>query len=499
MKNEYFLYSAHNQIAMREVKGMKKICICAILFFGFALSSFCQNREMDSLKQLLSRTTSDTFRVDLLVKLGLLEQSFEGGLRYAEDALALAKKIHYKKGEGASLNQIGNQYFAASNYPTALNFYFQGLKRREEAGDTKGISASNGNIGNVFSQLGDIDRALSHHLKSLQFSPSTDAYGKAAALGNVGIDYAIRGQLDSALYYQQRAYELYNQSQSKYQYIVTLNALGGLHTKLGNYELAKSYFSLGLQNGVAYNDSINTAFTYLGLAKLFKQLKQEDSCIAYAKRAMIYARPQQTVAQNVIVEAGKLISQLYAGKNDKEAYTYLKLAMDTRDSTFSREKILQIQNMAFAEQERQKEIQEQKMKEAEDRQHNLQYAAIAFGVVTLVVCFLMLSHSVLANQKLIKFLGIVSLLIVFEFLNLLLHPYLGEFTHHSPVWMLLTMVCIAALLVPLHHRIEHWLTHKLVEKNNKIRLAAAKKTIAQLEGKENGASVKKSTNAQHEL
>jgi hypothetical protein len=48
--------------------------------------------------------------------------------------------------------------------------------------------------------------------------------------------------------------------------------------------------------------------------------------------------------------------------------------------------------------------------------------------------------------------------------------------------MLLIMVAVAAVLVPLHHRLEHWITHKLVEKNVRIRLAAAKRTIQQLEG-----------------
>jgi len=43
------------------------------------------------------------------------------------------------------------------------------------------------------------------------------------------------------------------------------------------------------------------------------------------------------------------------------------------------------------------------------------------------------------------------------------------------------LVCIAALLVPLHHRLEKWATHKLVEKNKQLRLASAKKTIEKLE------------------
>jgi hypothetical protein len=48
--------------------------------------------------------------------------------------------------------------------------------------------------------------------------------------------------------------------------------------------------------------------------------------------------------------------------------------------------------------------------------------------------------------------------------------------------MLLALVLIASLLIPIHHKIQHWLTNKLVEKNKRIRLAAAKKTIAILEG-----------------
>ncbi len=50
------------------------------------------------------------------------------------------------------------------------------------------------------------------------------------------------------------------------------------------------------------------------------------------------------------------------------------------------------------------------------------------------------------------------------------------------VLMLAAMVGVAALLIPLHHKLEHWITHKMVEKNKKIRLAAARKTIADLEG-----------------
>jgi hypothetical protein len=70
---------------------------------------------------------------------------------------------------------------------------------------------------------------------------------------------------------------------------------------------------------------------------------------------------------------------------------------------------------------------------------------------------------------------------VFEFINLLVHAYLEELTNHAQVLVLLMLVGIAALLIPLHHRLEKWAIVKLIEKNKRVRLAAAKLTIEKLE------------------
>ena len=47
--------------------------------------------------------------------------------------------------------------------------------------------------------------------------------------------------------------------------------------------------------------------------------------------------------------------------------------------------------------------------------------------------------------------------------------------------MLVILIAIAALLVPLHHKLEKWIVHSVVEKNKGIRLEAAKRTIEKLE------------------
>jgi len=148
---------------------------------------------------------------------------------------------------------------------------------------------------------------------------------------------------------------------------------------------------------------------------------------------------------------------------------------------FNAKTVQQTQLLAFEENVRQQQLAEEKIKLEEQRKENIQFALIALGIISFIILFLLLSRSFITNAKMIEFFGVIALLIVFEFLNLLLHPFLERITHHSPILMLLALVCIAALLVPLHHRAEKWATQKLIEKNKQIRLDAAKRTIEKLE------------------
>ena len=179
-----------------------------------------------------------------------------------------------------------------------------------------------------------------------------------------------------------------------------------------------------------------------------------------------------------------MLTDIYEKTNCDSTLKYAKVLKIANDSLTSSKVNQQILLMTFEEDLRQQELAVEKIKATEERKQNIQYALIALGIIVLVTLYLLLSRSFITNTKLIEFFGVIALLIVFEFLNLLLHPFLERITHHSPPLMLLALVCIAALIVPLHHKLEKWATAKLVEKNKQLRLAAAKKTIKELE-KEN--------------
>lgn len=456
---------------------MKKTLLLFLLFISVNICN-AQIREIDSLQQKLSVSVEDTNKVQVLIALSMYDQSYEHGLLLAEEALALAKKLGDKKGEGQSLHQMANQFRSVNNFPLALHYEIESLKIAEQLKDSLSISRALGGIGSGYRSQGDHRMALSFYLKSNEIQKSIrNNYRLAVTNGNIGETYELLNQLDSALIYFNNSYSYFNSGRDKYQMAYALNGLGSVQTKFGNAELALSYYRLAVANGLIYSDSLQLPKSVMGLARLFKNSGNTDSSVYYAKKVLEFSRPENPLQ----AEAGKLLFELFVNKNDKEAIKYLSLAMTAMESNLNLEKNRQVQNLLQNEKQRQLDLGETSALESANRKQNLQYAAIALGLVIFIILFLLLSHSVVANQRLINFLGILALLIVFEFINLFLHPYLDKMTDHSPVLMLGIMVAIAALLIPLHHRLEKWITHRLVEKNKKIRLESAKRTIAKLE------------------
>jgi uncharacterized membrane protein len=166
-----------------------------------------------------------------------------------------------------------------------------------------------------------------------------------------------------------------------------------------------------------------------------------------------------------VINDAKILRESYFAINRQDsAYYYGIMEVNYRDTAFDEQSINQVCDMTLAEQIRQNEEAENLKEQKQKSKRNIQYSAIALVIVSFLILFLLFSRSI----------RIIGLLITFEFINLLVHPYLAHFTHDSPFLILLCMVMIAALLVPIHHYLDGKVTHQLVEKNKRLKIAAAR-------------------------
>lgn len=458
-------------------KTIALFCILAI-----AQLSYAQKGSVNDLLNSLASEKNDNTRIDLINKFIANTAEVDPILDLKNSQLILldAQKRKDKISEAIALSNIAYDYRAFGNRAKSLTYNLEAVAIATSTGNEKAIANTKLNLAHNYKDQAEFPKAITLYKSVAEISIKLDDYlVQEWVFSSLGEVYLYTGHLDSALMYSQRSYEVCLKIKDKDFSSTILQILGAIQGKMGNKALAISYFDMSIKQ--AYEDNsprwINAAYT--ALSKYYYEAGQIDSAILYAKKALSIVK--NTSFSNKSIHPAKLLLDIYENTNSDSAIKYFKLYRAANDSLFNAKIIQQTQLMTFENDLRQQELATEKIKAEQQRKQNIQYALIAFGIITFIISFLLLSRRHITNTKLIQFLGVVALLLVFEFLNLLLHPFLERITHHSPVLMLLALVGIAALLVPLHHKLEHWATHKLIEKNKQIRLASAKKTIKQLE------------------
>jgi len=297
----------------------------------------------------------------------------------------------------------------------------------------------------------------------------------------LGEIYLAAGQLDSALIHTQKAYELTMRSGINDYLGAIYGQLGAIQARMGDPRLAENYIHLAVEEGYRIGSPKYINIPYPALAEFHAAARRSDTAIVYARQAIDVV--QGTPFSTMVRKPAQLLTELYRNIAVDSAFKYSEMYKAANDSLYNFKAIQQTQLMTFEEEARQQQLVVARAQNQQQRGRNMQFAGIALGIVAFIIGFLVFSRSRYASAKLISFLSVVALLIVFEFLNLLLSPIIGDLTNNTPIFMLLALVCVAALLAPLHQRIQKWAGKRLVEKNNEARLAQAKKVVEELEVK----------------
>jgi tetratricopeptide (TPR) repeat protein len=466
---------------------MKRTFIIVFICLATYNCSNAQNKYADSLKALIATTDKPIEKFDLLHKLG--EGLFSGDFSkidstFCMQLLRIAQDLKNDSLLAISYDWLGNYFVWTSDYNKAMEYFLKGIPLAKKVNDKRRLSSLYVDLSVVYNSINNAaeeikyiklassnlpDKSLpSFHFMDIQVKVLLAKY------------YLSHGQPDSALHYVQASREVNLILKTKFFEAMCNVLSGGVYEQLGDTALAEVYY----KKAVSIENANGDFFAFNSPTKMYSEFLLRHHKVPEAKILALQCLAGSKEIKNNelgLAAAGYLQGICHLLGQPDSAYYYSRIEMSLRDSVFSQEKINRIQSMAFVEQLRLRDEELKNIKAEEERQRQIQYLFIGIGIIAAVLLFLLLSHSIIAKEGLIKFIGIIGLLVVFEFINLLIHPALERMTHHSPVLMLLILVCLAALLIPLHHRLEKWVTHKMVEKNKRIRLAAAKRTIEQLE------------------
>jgi len=453
--------------------GMK---IITLIFLLIPAGLYAQKQKADSLYKLLANEKIDTNRVTLMWKIGDATNIYDPGkaLILTQEALFLAKNIKYEEGQSRSLGIIGNIFIRMGNYPRALESYLLKLKLEEKKNRPRNLASVLMNIGIVYTFQEQYNQALVYYYKSDSVIYNNNVhdlkYNIALSLGDV---YDRLNNIDSAYSYFNRSLVIANEQKNSDFIGASMIGIGHSYLKQGNYPLSLANYQSSIPYLKEANDDDLLCEVTLGLAKLFQKMGKNDSAVFYAGQSLSIAEKGGFLPRHL--DAANFLSEYYnKGKNIDSAFFYLNYVQRLNDSINSKDRIRESQMLSSNEQLRQLEIEENKKIAKKERKQQLKLLFIAI----LNPGFFLLT-TLLRRKKnhirLDKILRILSLLILFEYLTLLLHPYVVEFTNHTPVYEMFIFVSIAAILIPAHHRVETWLIKWLIKNRplyagNKIKL-----------------------------
>ncbi len=154
--------------------------------------------------------------------------------------------------------------------------------------------------------------------------------------------------------------------------------------------------------------------------------------------------------------------------NPKLALQYYKQMNVVKDSleNLSKQKDLLTAEIGNANKrlDRQKEEEEEALRV----RNNLQYMGITAAIASVFIMLVMLGVFKM-SPSVIKALGFFAFIFLFEFIVLLLDEQIHDLTLGEPWKVLGIKIIIIGILLPLHHTLEHKVTHYLTNKAHRLR------------------------------
>jgi tetratricopeptide (TPR) repeat protein len=444
-------------------KQLLKRCFFILAFFCLTTTVFSQKPLADSLSRLLATETEDTSRVRLMWQLASKISVYnpDTALSLSQQALYLARAINYEEGQSRSLGILANIFMRIGNYPKALEINIKKLQLEEKRNRPENLASVLMNIGIVHVLQDEYRKALEYYAKAdsviSKFNVEKLKYNIAL---NVGDAYNRLDISDSAYMHFNKSLEIARQ-QGREDFIgASMTGLGHSYRKMQDYQHSLANYEAGISHLQAVNDDETLCEATLGLASLYQQLNKNDSAVYYGNLSLSIAKKDGFLSPQL--KASEFLATHYKKmKSIDSAFVYIGYVQELNDSVNSKSSIRESQIISSNEQFRQGELEENKRIAQEERMQQLQMLLIGIFIPGFFLLTVLLSR-VEIHTRIIRLLGVLSLLFLFEYLTLLLHPTVARLTQHTPVYEILIFVGIAAILIPAHHRLEHWLIQKLV-------------------------------------
>jgi tetratricopeptide (TPR) repeat protein len=428
---------------------------------------------------------------------------FDKSLNYNNLALSIASASGDDSLKVVSYISMGNTYRSRNEKLLAFRNYLEALNVAELSKKDALLVFVYNNLAEFYRGIEDYDKAIDFDMKTLAINRKNGhLYDILDDYNNIGILFTAKKQIDLALKMFENA-------------IALADSLHFPNYKLNTY--------LGIANMYFYNNEVATGMQYLnnhkqildffsnsgmgffideGYGSIYSDLGKYDSALYFFKRAepeieqkgnpgvrydfyRQYAtfyklKGDNSKAIDLFLKARKIgmdmndisllqisdrnLDTLYGRMGDfKTAYHYNTEYNKWTDSLRTMSKETDLLKLEVDNDNRRRERLAREEEENTQRRHNIQYMGLTAGLVGLFIVLVMMGFFIVSPRT-IRALGFFSFIFLFEFIIMLADKQIHELTHGEPWKILFIKIFLAAVLLPLHHWLEHKMIHYLTSR-----------------------------------
>lgn len=409
--------------------------------------------KTDSLERVLKTVNTDTTKIDVLIdlalsygnsdektllnleiakdlaaqirdsmRLGLIEGHissyyyYTGQYHIAIQHTKSAAEIYHQAKDSLryirAINNLGILFRRIGIYHKSLEYNYIQLDYYLKKKDTLNLAKTYNNLGNLYNDYGDVEKSLAYQKENLRIRKKLeDDIGIGSAYNNLALLYENQKMSDSAIYYYEQALSLSDIKNSSTLYGAVQNNLGVLYKTKGNYDLAEHHLLKAMQFRDSVGDNHGSCQSKGNLAGTYRLMGKKLLAKKYAEEAMELAKKynlSEELWRNYL-HLAKINKEL---NNFPEAYQYLELYADLKDSIRSKDEIRKMAQVDIAHKYNQKMLEDslsmaqekelfQKQQEVENisivekqkRQEVIAWFTAGVGLVLLVLVFILIKNN----------------------------------------------------------------------------------------------------------
>src|SRR5579871_686034 len=443
----------------------------------------------NSAQELAATSKNDSLLVELYISKATTDIEKEGDEAAAKNyltAVLIAEKTNNYYLLLKSYLFLADLYIDRQEYDEALDY----LGKLEKNCIAKYDIDYNDLIGiylrkyKIYYYKKDEIRAQLYYQQGMQIADSLHEYDREASYYLAILNNLMsEGKYNDALEYLQKNYDPIEKYYQQKNMLYAVNCYYmRIYTEINDFNNALSFYHKASEE-ITYNANDYWRFYFNYYTAVFCERVYAQKPDSYSNAAdvnsydsiafncIFAARKIAYSTKNLpeIAQANSFLEILYSNDNQYDmAYYYRKLTDSCNNILRNRNDAKEVFIAKLNKEKQSAILKEEELKQA----HNIQYMGITAMLATCFIILVMLGYFKVSETT-IKIIGFFAFIFLFEFVVMLVDTNIHSFTHDEPWKDLLVKIGLAAIMLPLHHRVEqkviHYLTsRRMIERPDKL-------------------------------